>query len=446
MHLSAQTNCGLVSRRSWLKLGSLTLGGLTLSDLLAIRETNAASRQSKSDTSVILVWLQGGASHIDTYDPKPEAPAEIRGEFSPISSTVSGLDLCEHLPLHAQVADRFNMVRSISHDATDHPGGAWRILTGRRPANISDNETKFPSVETIVAKEREFHTSGIPASISNTRRRIGKGAAYLGAKYNPFLVDEDPNLPTFAVQNLSALPELAGRMGDRTRLLGKLDSFRRELDLSGAMDAMDQYSQQAVDLVSSERARRAFDIQQEPASLRDRYGRTEWGQRLLLARRLVEAGCSFVNVELPGWDDHGDSGMIFDNMRRRLPMYDQAVSGLIEDVYARGLDRNIMVVVGGEFGRTPILSKRPSRVAKIGRDHWPSAMSFLVSGGGMQTGQVIGSTDSQGGIPKENPLDPNDLLATIYSFLGINPDHSYLDRRGRPMPILPYGKPIAELT
>ena len=435
-----------ISRRSCLKIGSLALGGLSLSDLLAIRATNAAAGQTQVDTSVILVWLQGGASHIDTYDPKPEAPAEIRGEFSPIQSAISGMDLCEHLPMHAQVADRFNLVRSISHDATDHPGGAWRILTGRRPANISDNETKFPSIETIVAKEREFHTSGIPASISNTRRRIGKGAAYLGAKYNPFLVDEDPNLPTFSVQNLSALPELAGRMSDRSRLLGSLDQFRRKLDLSGAMEAMDQYSQQAVDLVSSERARRAFDIQQEPASIRDRYGRSEWGQRLLLARRLIEAGCSFVNVELHGWDDHVDSGMIFDNMRRRLPMYDQAVSGLIEDVYARGLDRNVMIVVGGEFGRTPILSKRPSRVARIGRDHWPSAMSFLVSGGGMKTGQLIGSTDSQGGAPKENPLDPNDLLATIYSFLGIDPERSYPDRSGRPMPILPHGRPIAELS
>lgn len=446
MNSAFRTNSGPVSRRSCLKLGSLMLGGLSLSDLLALRESNAAAGQSKADTSVILVWLQGGASHIETYDPKPEAPAEIRGEFSPIHSVIPGLALCEHLPLHAQVADRFNLVRSISHDATDHPGGAWQILTGRRPANISDNETKFPSIETIVAKEREFHTSGIPASISNTRRRIGKGAAYLGAKYNPFLVDEDPNLPTFAVQNLSALPELAGRIGDRTQLLGSLDQFRRELDLTGAMDAMDQYGQQAIDLVSSERARLAFDIQREPASLRDRYGRTEWGQRLLLARRLVEAGCSFVNVELPGWDDHGDSGMIFDNMRRRLPTYDQAVSGLIEDVYARGLDQNVMIVVGGEFGRTPVLSKRPSRVAKIGRDHWPSAMSFLVSGGGMQTGQVVGATDSQGAAPRENRLDPNDLLATVYGFLGISPDHSYPDRSGRPMPILPHGKPIAELT
>jgi uncharacterized protein (DUF1501 family) len=433
------------SRRGFLELGSLLLGGLGLSDLLALREASAAAGSPKANTSVILLWLQGGPSQFETYDPKPQAPVEIRGELGAIQTAVPGTQLCELLPKHAQIAKKFNLVRSLSHDVTDHPGAAWRFLTGRRPANISELVAKFPSLECIVAKERELQHPDMPAYVSNERHQSRRGAAYLGPKYDPFYVLADPNKTDFKVENLAIHPELTGRLEDRRTLLESLDRFRRELDRSGAMEAADRYDQLALNLITSEKARSAFDLGRESVATRERYGRTEWGQRMLLARRLVEAGCSFVTVELHPWDDHGDSGMIFDNMRKRLPVFDQALPALIEDVYQRGLDRQVMIIAAGEFGRTPQLSKRPFPGAKTGRDHWPAAMSLLVAGGGMETGQVIGETDSKGAIPRQRPLDPNDFLATVYHFLGIDVNRTYPDLRGRPMPILPFGQPITEL-
>ena len=408
-------------------------------DLLRSR---AQSATPAVETSVILLWLQGGPSHLETWDMKPDAPAEFRGEFNPIQTAVPGLNICEHMPQQAKIASKFNIVRSLTHDVIDHPGAAWRFLTGRRPINISALDAKFPSIECVVAKSREHLHTDLPAYVSNDRHQSKKGAAYLGPTYDPFLVMADPSKPDFKVDNLSLNPSFSENIDDRMTLLKSFDAFRRKAD-----DAVvtDRFNQMALQMITSDRARCAFDIQQESTALRDRYGRTEVGQRLLLARRLIEAGISFVTVEMHGWDDHGDSGMIFDNLRKRLPVLDQALSALIEDVHARGLDRRVMVIACGEFGREPRLSKRPAAGAKIGRDHWPSAMSLLVSGGGMQTGQVIGETTSKGETPKQRRLDPNDFLATVYRFLGIDPEHSFLDFTGRPMPILPYGNPIREL-
>lgn len=448
---------GPVSRRGFLQVGSLLLGGLGLSDLLRLRAANAAVGRPQADTSVILVWLEGGASQLETFDLKPQAPAEYRGEFQPIHTVVPGLDICELLPLHAKVADKFTLIRSISHDIADHPGAAGRFLTGRRPLNISDPVSKFPTIESLVAKAREKLSVGVPNYVSNTRALKGGGSAYLGQACEPFVVDGDPNEPDFRVENISLDPEIAGRLDDRLKLLDGFDRFRRGLDLSDAMQAGDKFNRMALDLLSSSAARAAFDIGRETGSVRERYGRHEWGQRLLLARRLVEAGCSFVTVQLQAlkgptrpaiytWDDHGDNGgSIFECMRARLPYYDQSVSALIEDIYQRGLDKQVMVVVTGEFGRTPKVMFRPGS-RRVGRDHWPGSMSVLVAGGGIRTGQVIGSTNARAEMPVDRPLDPNDFLASIYRFLGIDVSLAYPDRSGRPMPILPYGTPLPELA
>jgi hypothetical protein len=442
---------GPISRRSVIQAGSLLLGGLCLGDLYRLRAQAAVQNLTAANTAVILIWLEGGPSQLETYDMKPRAPAEYRGEFLPIQTSFPGIDVCELLPLHTQVADKFNLVRSISHDVADHPGAAGRFLTGRRPLNISDPVSKFPTVESLVAKAREDRRVGVPNYVSNERRLKGGGSAYLGQAGEPFVVSADPNSKEFQVRDLTLDRAFASRLDDRVALLQGLDRFREGLDRTVGAKSSDRFQQQALDLLTSDKTSAAFDLQRESVGTRDRYGRNEWGQRALLSRRLVEAGCSFVTVQMQQmgisgtWDDHGDGGSIPDLMRARLPAFDQAVSALIADVYERGLDKQVMIVVSGEFGRAPLLTYR-SKARSPGRDHWPSAMSVLVSGGGMRTGQVIGATTSKGEYPIDRPHDPNDLLASIYHFLGIDTEITYPDLRGRPMPILPTGRPIPELA
>ncbi len=443
---------GPVTRRSFLEAGALTLGGLTLPDLLRLRAAQGSTGGS-SDTSVILLWLQGGPSHMETYDMKPDAPSEYRGIFNPIRTNVPGMRVCELLPMHAKVADKFTIIRSIAHGYPNHAGGAGRFLSGREPKNATARQAQYPTIGPIVSKMRGMEPNGLPPYVSSTKRVFGGGSAYLGPAYLPFVVRGNPNDPDFRVRNLSLRNGFADRIDDRTELLNGLDNLRREVDQAGMMDAMDQYNQNAMELLTSPQARRAFDISQEDPKLRERYGRHTWGQRALLARRLVEAGCSFVTMQMRNprakgatgnWDSHAVNCDIFDDTRARLPVFDRAVSALIEDLYQRGLDKKVLLVVAGEFGRTPKINPVQGRP---GRDHWPGSMSVLVSGGGMNHGQVIGSTNSLGEHPKDRPLDPNDLLATMYQFLGINPKHiRFRDNSGRPLAALPSGEPIAELT
>jgi hypothetical protein len=283
------------------------------------------------------------------------------------------------------------------------------------------------------------------------------GAAYLGEAYTPFTFGGDPGAAGFKVEGLDLAPEVAARLGTRARLLDQFDGLRRSIDKSRAVDAMDEFDRRALGILLSPKARRAFDLSHEDPRLRDRYGRHPYGQRALLARRLVEAGCSFVTMVLetpvlPGaayptgviynWDSHAVNGHIFDDARFRFPFYDQAVTALVEDLYDRGLDRRVLLIVTGEFGRTPRITYDKGRP---GRDHWPDAMSMLVAGGGMRTGQVIGSTDRRGERPHDRPLTPNDLWATMYRHLGIDFTASIPDLTGRPMPILPFGDAIEEL-
>ena len=458
---------GPLRRRSFVRAGSLLLGGLGLADLLRLRGT--ASRGQRLDTAVILLWLEGGPSHLETYDMKPAAPREYRGEFQPIATAVGGMEVCELLPRHCTLADRISIIRSITHRVPDHPGAAGRFLTGRTPRNISATRSEYPTFDSIVGSIREdLSHSGIPQFVSNTTALKGGGPAYLGSTAAPFVVDVlPPHIaqlpigpdfdrfdPNFSVANLAVHEQVVQRLDERKSLLNAFDRFRREVDSNRQIEASDRFQQRAVQLLSSSATRNAFDLNREPAPLRARYGDNTLGQSALLARRLVEAGCSMITLDwgrvsrkFPTWDDHGDAQHIFRAMKSRLPIYDQAITALIEDLVERGLDKRVLVIATGEFGRTPKVNMgRAKTPLWPGRDHWPGAMSVLVAGGGLNMGQVIGQTNQKGEYPADRTLDPNDLVATVYRFLGINPEATLLDHRGRPLPLLPYGKAIEELS
>jgi len=449
---------GPFSRRSFLEAGSLALGGLALSDLLRMRACAKESGHSAADTSVIMIWLQGGPSHLETYDLKPEAPDDYRGECRPISTVVPGMDICEYLPLHAKVADKFVLIRSIAHDYGNHAGGAGRFLSGYNPLRPLDPLAQYPCLGPVVSKLLEGRRDPtMPRYVASAERVYGGGSANLGPAYLPLVVGSDPNAPDFKVDNLSLAAKVKDRLDDRVSLLTAIDHLRRKVDSSGLMNSMDKFKREAVSLLTSEKAREAFDLSKEDPKLREKYGRHKWGQRALLARRLVEAGTSFVtmqmqNPSIPGaignWDIHAVNGHLFEDTRARLPAYDRAIATLVEDIYDRGLDKKVMLIVSGEFGRTPRINSgkgTDSKVVQPGRDHYPAAMSVLVAGGGMQTGQVVGSTTAKGEHPKDRRLDPNDLLATVYRHLGIDSQERTPDTSGRPTPLIPHGEPIAEL-
>ena len=461
---------GPISRRSFLQTGTLGLGGLALSDLLRLRADAATGGGSGSDTSVIFVWLPGGPPHMETYDMKPDAPSDYRGVFNPISTNVAGMDICELMPRHARIADKFNIVRSIAHKFADHGGGHKRFLTGRKPKTPTGFVNDAPAVGSIVAKMREQRNIGVPNYVSITHAgrapvdTYSFGAAYIGPSYVPFNVPGDPSEEKFLVRNLGLSAAMENRLDDRETLLTGFDRLRRNVDSSGLMDAMDQFNQQAVELLTSDKARNAFDLSREDSKLRDRYGRHAWGQRALMARRLVEAGSSFVTLVMENpyvsgishpkngvynWDSHAVNCHMNEDLKNRMPVYDQAVTALVEDLHNRGLTEKVLLIVTGEFGRTPRVNTQvgsQTGVMQPGRDHWPNAMSLLTCGGGMQTGQVVGETNSKGEHPQERALTPNDLWATMYRHLGIDWETAFPDHSGRPMPILPFGTPIAELT
>ncbi|MCS7046071.1 MAG: DUF1501 domain-containing protein [Gemmataceae bacterium] len=452
---------GPLSRRRFLQIGGLALGGLGTG---IVPWKLHADGGAASETSVILIWLPGGPSHLETYDLKPDAPAEYRGEFRPIRTRVSGLDVCEHLPRHAQVADRFALIRSIAHTFSDHGGGHKRFLTGRDPLSPVGFVNDHPMVGSMVARLRPQRPGRIAHYIAGTdagREGIDVfsfGSAYLGPTTHPFMVAGDPAAPNFEVRNLRPNGPIEAQLPHRLELLQRLDTVAHRQAADRGGEPMDVYRRQALGLLSSDATRRAFDLSQEPLRLREKYGMHRYGQRCLLARRLVEHGATFVTMVLenpspPGgsfpadvtynWDSHAVNCHIFTDCKYRFPYYDRAIAALVEDLYDRGLDRQTLLIVTGEFGRTPRLTYSDGRP---GRDHWPQAMSVLVAGGGIRTGQVIGATNSRGEYPSERPLTPNDLWATMFRHLGIDYAHtSFLDHSGRPMPVLPYGNPIDEL-
>jgi len=450
-------------------MGTLGVSGVGLADVMRMKAE--AGITTDPDTSFLFVWLPGGPPHMEMYDMKPNAPADYRGIFNPIPTTVPGLDVCELMPRHARMAHKYNVVRSVSHTFADHGGGHKRLQTGRKPATPTGTVNDAPSTGSIVSRTRENYEVGLPNYISCTPNgRQGTdvfafGSAYLGPSYVPFAVPGDPGGAKFEVKNLGLSRALEDRLDDRVSLLKGLDTLQSNIDRKGALDSLDKFNTEALSLLTSNKARKAFDLSEEPDHVRDLYGRHCWGNRCLLGRRLIEAGCSFVTVVLENpyksgiqslkagtynWDSHAVNCHIFEDAKVRLPIYDHAISGLVEDLHQRGLaDRKVMLVVTGEFGRTPRLTVRPGTQTKVnqpGRDHWPQAMSLVTTGSGMTNGQVVGSTNSRGEHPHDRPLEPGDLWATVYRHLGIDPEWTFPDHSGRPMPILPSGHPIRELT
>ena len=459
---------GPVSRRSFLEVGALSILGMGMSDFLRAETIAKAAGRKVREKSVIFIWLPGGMSQLESYDMKPDAPPEYRGIFKPIRTNVKGVEVCELFPMHAKIADKYAIIRSIHHDFSDHGGGHKRFLTGRIPATPVNTVNDAPAASSIVMRKLKRPANGMPTCVSGVdagRSGIDTfafGPAYLGPSSTPFMVAGDPSAPDFKVQNIGLTPDMETRLEDRMHLLGGMDKLRRDADKSGLMGAMDQFSQRAFDMLTSDEVRDAFDMSKEPKKVRERYGMNAYGQRGLMARRLVEGGARFVTMVWenphPGktipknccynWDRHAVNCDMYADARWRMPCYDQALTALIEDIHARGMEKDVMIVATGEFGRTPKLSQSigtQTGVMQPGRDHWPSSMSMLVAGGGMRTGQVIGATNSRGEYPVERPMSPNDLWATIYTHLGINYDDSFDDLQGRPMPILPFGDPIREL-
>ncbi len=446
--------CDGVSRRSFLQIGMAGMGSVGLSQMLALKDASAAA-SAKKDTAVILLWLDGGPGHMDMYDLKPEAPPEYRGIWNPIKTNVSGIEISELFPLQAKIADKFSIVRSLNHGTGDHfTAGHW-ILTGRG-AGVGGNSTagKYPFVGSVATKVLGPRKAGMPASVAiphamSIGLRPGYfGGNYLGPQENPFETEGDPNNDKFQVKNLGLSQQLTlDRLNDRRGLISHFDHLRHDADKSGTLEAMDRFDRQAFELVTGEKARKAFDLSQEDSKSRERYGRHTWGQSTLLARRLVEAGATFVTCHFGGWDHHWNLQSGYENY---LPKIDQLVSALFTDLAERGLYDKTLVVLCGEFSRTPRMNNggnggAPLSMGTPGRDHWGNAMFCLLGGGGVQGGRIVGSTNRLGEVPLDRPIKPGDIHHTIFRVLGVDPKLHFPDHSGRPIPIVDHGEVIEEL-
>jgi hypothetical protein len=441
-----------MTRRCALKVGALGLAGFGLPDLLRARADSA----SRKDTAVILIWLDGGPSQLETYDPKPDAPAEYRGPYGVINTKVPGIRISETLPHHARHADKMAFIRSVHHDNGDHFAGGHWMLTGKFGSTAASMPQKFPSIGAYTARVRGSNKPGLPAFVGLPAAQSiylfpgYQGAAYLGPAYNPFDVDREQKYlaanGTMRIRSPKWLTTFSGERAERTRgqrgLLDSFDTVRRDLDNSGTMHALDRYQQQGLEMILGGRARTAFDLDKEDPKVADRYGQGPWGRYTLMARRLVEAGVTFVTVDMPHWDDHS---RIKEGHGYKLPHLDQAVGGLMDDLTERGLLDRVLVVVMGEFGRTPKLNTGQPGIPIPGRDHWGNAISVMMAGGGLKGGVVIGATNAKAEHPVQRPLTPADVHATIYHVLGIDPNLMFKDHTGRPIPILDEGKAIEEL-
>lgn len=442
---------GTWNRRDFVRAGLAGGASLGLADLLRLESQAAAAGASRGGKSVILLWLWGGPSHMETFDLKPEAPTEYRGEFRPISTNVPGIEISEHLPLLARHADKFALLRSLHHDSPGHVNSTHTMMTGHvgEAVETPPFRPKFPDARAVITKVLGPRSPELPAHLALPYTKYF-GASYLGNQFEPMVVAGDPGAADFQSPVSSIEQSLRPRFSERLELLGQFDRYRRELDTTGGMSALDEFQRQAASVLTSDAARQAFDLSKETDATRDRYGRHVVGQRCLLARRLVEAGARLVTIDfstVPGqkafsWDDHASVWNIFEQMKIRLPVLDQVVTALIQDIYERQLQNDVLLIVMGEMSHTPRLSNFNGQP---GREHWGQTMSLLMSGGGLRTGQVIGATSAKGDEPAERPLSPNDFLATWYRAMGVPLASAFRDLAGRPSPILPSGKPIEEL-
>lgn len=461
---------GLTGRRAFLQTGLAGLASLSLPGILRLQSQSRAATfgAAKAEKkAVIMVWQPGGLSHLDSYDPKPDSGSEYRGPFKLISTRVPGLQFTELMPRQAAIADKLVVLRSMRQSAGGHPAGSMQLLSGD-PDTRDKPKPKYPDWMTVTSymlAQKGPRQCPLPSYVGINPPLEYNGPAYLGDAYAPFVVSGDPNSPTFSVPNIGLTDaDEVRRIGRRTSLRQKLDTLERSFDQARELAALDEFESQAMTLLTNPQTKVAFDLSRESPRIRDRYGRNAWGQQLLLARRLVEAGVDVLTTSLSGplcgrvgnWDDHAVNHHVFDAMKFRSEVYDQAVSALIEDIYARGLDRRVLVVVTGEFGRTPKISYAASTGAgnasaaagttQPGRDHWPRGYSNLWAGGGIATGRFVGATDKRGEDAIERVSGPGDFLATIYHHLGIDYVTTFLkDFNGRPTPIVDHGKAIPEL-
>lgn len=449
-----------MSRRGFVKaglLGGIAGGvGLTLADLLR-NDAQAATASSydmpaRKDRSVIILWMRGGPSHIDMWDAKPEAPVEFRGEFDTIGTSVPGINLTHLMPNSAKCMHKWSIVRSLHHHDAGHSTGDQICFTGYN-SGMQPDVNVYPSCGSIVSEQLNHERPDMPAYVMIPKMDPGTGPAYLGVKHKPFETIADPADPgPFVLPDFKLSDGMTSdRLADRRRLQQDFDRMCKPTQRNQQMEAMDKFDKQAVDMLLSPTSAKAFDLDSEPSRVRDAYGfhpkydpmdptrcsANAFCQRVLLARRLVEAGVRLVTVDLRWWDTHVKG---FDSLRNGfLPKWDQCFPALIEDMEARGILKNTLVVAWGEFGRTPRVN------ANAGRDHYPNVFSAALFGGKVQGGRVVGSSDSKGAFPKDNPKTPQDVLATIYDHLEIDINRNYLDHSGRPHPVLPSGKPITEL-
>jgi hypothetical protein len=440
--MSTHRNCQGVSRRDCLRLGLGALLGGGLTHALRVRAL-AGSPESPSAKAkgCILIWMDGGPTHYETFDPKPDAPKEIRGEFETIKTKIPGVVFSQHLKRLAAVADRFAVVRSIRHDQGNHGAGNHYMMTGappRIPVGCGAFVSFHPSLGSAVAHEKGA-PKGLPAYFSMPEMSRSGGPNFLGARYAPFVVSDNPNSPGFRVRDV-AIPQGLGedRFESRKEVRARVDRMLRIHDKAAGdpVAALDEHYQQGFDLVSSKEAQAAFDVGRETDRVRDAYGRTPFGQRALLARRLVEAGVPFVTLYEGGWDHHTK---LFTSLTQRLPSFEATIAALIEDLAQRGLLETTMVIALGEFGRTPQINK------DAGRDHWSNAMSVLFAGGGTPGGQVVGATDKKGFAAVERILSPENFAATVYAKLGIDPAKVLYTPQGRPTQLVSDPTPISEL-
>ena len=426
------------------------IGSLGLTDLL--RADAKKPRLDKSDHSVILLWMRGGPSQHETWDPKPDAPVEFRGAFGAMNTNVAGIQICDRLPQCAKVQDQWSIIRSLYHDNAGHSAGDQIVFTGYKPGP-DPNVNIHPSCGSVVSEQLGHLSPELPSYVMIPRQVPGTDAAYLGAAHKPFETLADPATPgTFKMQNFTLQETISNsRFRNRKALLSDFDTMRRDLDSTGQMDSLSTFQQRAYGILTSDKAREAFDIESEPQATRNRYGFVEkynpmdprrcsasaFNQRFLLARRLVESGVRLVTVDCRWWDTHVEG--IDSMVNGFLPRWDQAYSALIEDLDQRGLLETTLVLGWGEFGRTPRVNK------DNGRDHYPNVFSACIAGGKIKGGRAIGSSDAKGAFPKDNPIQPQDVLATLYDHLGVNVHKDYLDLAGRPIRTLPHGRVLAEL-
>lgn len=462
--LNALDHEGLtLSRRNVLKAGLAGIGGLTLPGLLQARDADTRVRSK----SVILLWMTGGPSQIDTLDPKPNRPPENRGPFGVTKTKLPGVIVCEHLPKLAAMLDRFTVVRSVDCRHSNHePNSVMQTANLLAEPRTNPEARNYPAIGSLVAKFHGANRPDVPAyaAFMRSRSHLAFGG-YLGKSYDPFVANDAAKLPVYDLVGKSTGQVSGGkmfelpvdvppeRMGDRRALLQNFDRLRSDIDATGSMAALDKYGQQAVGMLTGGRVRDALDLGKEPAATRERYGKHLWCQQALLARRLVEAGVAFVTLDLSyhtasgTWDTHGDNippyGGIKNGLGPLLPLFDHLVTTLVTDLDQRGLSDQVLVVAMGEFGRTPQLGTQGST---DGRNHWPFVMSMLLAGGGLKHAQVIGSTEKDGGKIQERPVTPGDLAATMYRYFGVPLDSTYTDVSGRALNLLPHGgEPIREL-